>query len=454
MREELEARPSAIFFVALVLGLVCSTALIACLAALGLAIMVRGLPRKWVVALGFLIGIVLSPHVPERLVEPKFIEGTATVTSVPAVFEDRQTCEVQVKDTVLLATLPASPPVMIWDQFRLSGNAKPIGSQRPTFDPVIGSIRVQSLGEVRKGPWIVQVADGWRRSFFDFLSRSLPAEEAALADAICFSGRSMLDLKTRGDLASSGLIHLVSVSGVQVFALAALVFLGLRLLPISRASQLLVLCIVLTLYGIAAGMQPQIVRATAMVLLGYSSYIFSRDPDPVSALCLSGTGVLLWRPETVFGLGFQLSFLVALGFAFYFHSHPALKTDWKTLIRRRLAEFTSASLVVVFAAYPLVAYAIGVISPGGLVANLLVFWTVPMIVGASFVSHGLSVLSPILGEGAATVILSPLCDWVLNISHLASFPFASVAVPGFSGYWLAIYYGGWALVYRRRIVHP
>jgi ComEC/Rec2-related protein len=454
MREELEARPSAIAFVALVLGLICSTLWVAGILTIGLAVWMRGLPRKWIVAAGFIVGIALSPQLPLRLTEPRFIEGTATVVSVPTLALEAQTCEIRVNDVLLVAVLPPTPTVMIGDELKVRGDAQPIGTSRPEFDPVIGRIRIREMVDLSKGPWIAGIADAWRRSLSEFLTLSLGSSGGALADSMCFGGRASLDVTTKSDLIASGLIHLVSISGVQVFAVAGLVFLWLRLLPLSRASQILILGSILLLYTLAAGMQPQFIRAVAMVLLSYGAFLFGRDPDSLSALCLSGTVILLWKPESVFGIGFQLSFMVAAAFSLFYHTRSEMKSDWKQIFLKRVREFTSASAVVALSAYPLVAYGIGVISLGGLIANFLVFWSVPLIICGSFLSHGLWLVSPPVGEGAAIYVLRPLCSWIIGCAQMGSFRIGSIAVPGFSGYWLVLYYGAWALAYRRRVVHP
>jgi predicted membrane metal-binding protein len=174
----------------------------------------------------------------------------------------------------------------------------------------------------------------------------------------------------------------------------------------------------------------------------------------LSALSIAGIGTLLWHPEEVYSLGFQLSFIVTIAFALFARWRPTHERAFREVVKQRFRDGFRASLVVSLSAFPIVAYSIGVVSVLGLIANMMVFGCLPLMVTAGFVSHLLWLCSPSLGQGAAIVAITPLADWIIFCSRLMSPGWGTVSLQGFSGYWLVIYYGAWLAVYRRSVVQP
>ena len=458
MREELEARPALLLFIGFVLGLVALPFPVACLFLAGFAVWIRLLPRKWILVGSFVAGLLLSPAPRQMLIERTVINGVGVVATVPILTGDSQRAEVSLGGRTLAATMPLLPPVMLGDQIRMSGVAGPIELTQPRvseFDRVEGRITLERIDVVSDGPWISHIADSWRRSFLGFLQRALSARDASLVDAVCFNGRALLDGGTREELAQSGLIHLISASGLQVFVLGYLVASVVRFLPVPRSVGVLLLACVLTLYAVGAGLQPQIVRAAFMTVVGMAAFLVGREPDAHSALSLAGLGYLLWRPESLYSLSFQLSMIVVGSVAlFYRRERETKEKGIRESLIRFAKEFARLSSVVLLASTPLVAYYLGVVSLPSAFANLMVCWATPLLVASAFTSHAVSLLLPVVGEAMAHIVLTPLSHWVYAVSGLMGSGWGAIRVPDFSGLWLVIIYGAWFMTYRRRVVQP
>jgi competence protein ComEC len=457
MREEIEARPALLLFIGFVLGLVALPFPVACLFLAGFAFWVRLLPRKWLLVGSFVIGLVLSPVPRKSLVERTIEHGVGVVTAVPILMGDSQRTEVSIEGRTLMATMPLLPSVMLGDHIRVSGVAKPIELTQPrmsAFDRVEGRISLERVEVVSEGSWVAHLADGWRRSFLGFLQRALSTRDANLVDAVCFNGRALIDGATREELVQSGLIHLISASGLQVFVLAYLTAALLRFFPVPRSVGVLILACVLTVYAIGAGLQPQIVRAAFMSVAGIAAFLVGREPDALSALSLSGIAYLLWRPESVYGMSFQISMIVVGSVSLFFRRDRGSPTGNREAVIRFAQEFGRLSWVVLLASTPLVAYYLGVVSLPSVFANLMVCWATPLVVAAAFVAHAVSLVLPTVGEAMANLVLTPLSHWVHGVAGLMGSGWGGVPVPDFNGLWLVIFYGAWSMTYRRRVVQP
>jgi competence protein ComEC len=210
----------------------------------------------------------------------------------------------------------------------------------------------------------------------------------------------------------------------------------------------------LIVYALAAGLQPQIVRASVMAILGLTAYLFQRDPDALSALSLSGIAYLLWRPDAVYGMAFQLSFITVACIAMFFERSPYAPGPWKAQIVRGAKEFLKLSGVVTLATAPLIAYYIGSISTVSVFANMLLFWSLPLVIGLAFIAHGASLATPPVGDAVAVHFLAPLGDGLHGVLGWVGDGSGTIQVPGFSALWLVAFYGAWLTTYRRRVVQP
>lgn len=110
-----------------------------------------------------------------------------------------------------------------------------------------------------------------------------------------------------------GLQHVLAVSGFQV-QLVVLSLLGLCLaLRLPRS-----LCFGVALLGLwgfvgLTGGPPSVLRAACVASLGLLGFLRFRQADPLWALALGGSALLLWQPALLQDIGFQFSMLATAG---------------------------------------------------------------------------------------------------------------------------------------------
>jgi competence protein ComEC len=138
----------------------------------------------------------------------------------------------------------------------------------------------------------------------------------AILLALLLADKSGIETDTMEAFRETGLMHLLAVSGLHVALVGLALFAFLK--PIlgrlgvsyrraewTRAAVTLALLVV---YALVTGGSVSVVRAvvmTAVVLVGRA---MERRVDTLNALAFAAIGLLVWRPEALFEVGFQLSF--------------------------------------------------------------------------------------------------------------------------------------------------
>ncbi len=150
-----------------------------------------------------------------------------------------------------------------------------------------------------------------RRHVDASIRSALPEPHASLLSAMLVGIRQRLPDELRDDFLTSGLIHIVAISGFNITLIALwvrrLAGWGLGRYGVGLAAVLL------PLYAVLAGAEPGVIRAAIMGDLVLLAWIIGRDADALTALGLAGAGMALVQPQALGDVGFQLSFAGTLG---------------------------------------------------------------------------------------------------------------------------------------------
>lgn len=167
-----------------------------------------------------------------------------------------------------------------------------------------------------------------------------------------------------------------------------------------------------TLYTLLTGLQVPIIRAAIMFGLASLGKLFGRDLDGAWVLILTAGVMLLVNPSWLTSVSFQLSFLATFGVIVV---APIILERLKLL-----PQFISVDLAVTLAAQimvmPVIAANFHQISLVGLIANLLVLWTIPFIM----ITGALMLVVPFI-DFAANALLT---YFIYIIKFFSSLPFA------------------------------
>lgn len=259
------------------------------------------------------------------------------------------------------------------------------------------------------------------------LTVALPEPHASLASGLILGGKQGLGAELLDDFITSGLVHIVVLSGYNVMIVAEFIMRIFGLLSPVLGSFVGASAIVL--FVLSAGAGPASIRAGIMAAIALYARATGRTYDAFRALLVAGVLMLLVNPMTlVYDPGFQLSFVATLGLIF---GAPLFERYLAFVKNRFFRDILASTLAAQIAVLPLLLYQNGLFSLVALPANMLVLPIVPLAMLASFTAllAGLSLplLAPVIGL-PAYALLSYI---VFVASGLAAIPLGSFTIPAF-----------------------
>lgn len=206
-------------------------------------------------------------------------------------------------------------------------------------------------------------------------TESLTDSQAAVINGIVFGSQGLIDRNTRQVFSETGVVHILSVSGLHV----GLVLGGLLgLLRLFKASPSMIAPLatpVLIFYALMTGLVPAVLRATIMALLFLWAHHLGRERDWPTTMALAALAILLWNPLQIYNPGFQLSFAATWGILYL---GPAFTGYFSLLLKRLppavslgMAQALAVPLAAQLATVPLVAWYYNMVTPVSIMANLL-----------------------------------------------------------------------------------
>ncbi len=243
----------------------------------------------------------------------------------------------------------------------------------------------------------------------------------ALVRALLIAEQRDIERTVRDTFADSGLVHMLSVSGLHVaiiFAAIQLLFAVVRLPPHGVAVGALVIT---AAYVAMIGAPAPAVRAAVMLGAGAVAKVMQRPTSAWAIVALGGL-VPLMEPATVRDLGYQLSMagivgLVASGSAAQRWLRPSL-TGW----RRALATNALTTTLACVATMPIASYAFGRTSLVAPASNLVMTPIVALLQPALFRSLALAPfvgMAGLVADGASVLldVFSLGAAWFARIPH-------------------------------------
>lgn len=266
------------------------------------------------------------------------------------------------------------------------------------------------------------------------LDAVFPEDTLGFARALLLGDRSLFAYETDLAFQTSGISHVIAVSGMHVSILFSLVYMLCGKRKVLTAVFGLP---VLFLFAAVAGFTPSIVRACIMQALMILALLCSKEYDPPTALAFAVLVMLAANPLCITSVSFQLSVGCTTGIFLFFGKIFRYLLDEKRLgpakgisIRAKLTRWFAGSVSVTLSAMlfttPLCAYYFDTVSLIGILTNLLTLPVVSIcfygIIAACAAAH---IWLP-LAEAIAWIISWPM-RYVLEISRLLSrFPLAAV----------------------------
>lgn len=261
----------------------------------------------------------------------------------------------------------------------------------------------------------------------------LPEPQSSLLSGILIGQKESLDQDFRKALTNTSTIHIVVVSGQNLSLLAGFT---LGLAPYFGRKQTILGTIgLLIAYAILTGLQIPVLRAACMSLVSLAGMLFNREVNQVKILSVTLISMLLVNPSWIYSISFQLSFLATAGVMVL--APEFMKSD------RLLPQFIKQDFWASFSAQaltiPVIAINFYQVSLVGLLTNLLVLWTIPLVMISGILAIAGGVLNLTVGQMLG-FIPSLLLLYFVDIVNLTNPKWGSVLLPTFPAtFWFGYY---------------
>ncbi|MGE5676240.1 MAG: DNA internalization-related competence protein ComEC/Rec2 [Mycobacterium leprae] len=292
------------------------------------------------------------------------------------------------------------------------------------------------------------------------LKNVLPPPQAALLAGLLFGSRSELPDSIKEAFRTSGVLHLLAVSGGNV-AMIVLPFMAvLAWLRVPRRLSAVLACCLVIFFIQLTGATPSVLRAGLMVLLVMVGDMLGRERNALNTLGAACLILLLVSPGLLFDLGFQLSAGATLGILLYARPIACwLNVRLQPLCGEKAGRWLAAGLSVTLAAQvmvePICLHAFGATSVVAPLANLLVLVFLEPIIqlGCLGVMVGLVVLP--VAQLIGWLLRLGLWLLVLVVNGMAALPGAYLKPGNLPILWVVLWYVGLAIItnadWRRRL---
>ncbi len=221
----------------------------------------------------------------------------------------------------------------------------------------------------------------------------------------------------RDIMVRTGTWHIMVVSGSHTALLAFIFLMFFKMLRLPRVLRFCLTMAMLALYCLLTGSSDPVVRSTVMAILFLTTYMIRRNPLVANSLALAALTILIFDPEALFNVGFQLSFLSVIFIVWFY---PKIKPLFPAA-GGVVWDCFAVSLSAWVGTAPLLAYAFGNFCLVTVLANMVVVPLAMVVVFAGFALVFFGSFSTFLAH-----LLAPSVELLIFFLFKANAIFASL----------------------------
>ncbi|MGE5351788.1 MAG: DNA internalization-related competence protein ComEC/Rec2 [Acidobacteriota bacterium] len=255
-----------------------------------------------------------------------------------------------------------------------------------------------------------------RKSIDEAFNRLHTKNCASLLRGFLLADRSEVDGQVQNDFINTGVVHILAVSGSNVF-LVIMIF-TLLFGRFNVVVRYLLTLSGLFLFLIITGSSPSVVRAVVMGAVASVAFLTNRSYNVFNLLAIAAVVILAFNPGQLFDPGFQLSFSAVLSIVvIYPHLKSLLdRLNIKSATIYKLLLFISVTIAAQIGVLPFTLYYFGRVSVVSLPANIFV---IPLSFLISAVGIFTLVLSSVASYPASTyaAMNNLFADVLISITH-------------------------------------
>ncbi len=359
-----------------------------------------------------------------------------------SIYEDGKLSDSQgnaiayVQKDSLSAKLIIGDKMMIMTEFQ-----KPLGAVNPDGFDYAAYLKRQGFAAtcyLSSGSWqktdqntafsIRQVSDQSRKNLLQiYRSFHIEGDEFAVLAALTLGFTDALQPDLRDSYSATGAMHILSVSGLHVGIVYVVIAFLLGFLQKSEGRRLLRIILILIFlwtYAFLTGLSPSVIRSTLMFTFVAIGTSLDRKSHIYNTIFLSAFFMLLYNPNYLFDVGFQLSYAAVLSIVFFQRSLSGL-VPVQTKPMRWLRDLIAVSVAAQLGTMPFTLYYFHQFPNYFLLTNIIaiplstiVIYLAMVLLAVSFIPY-LSVAVAFLLKWSVW-LLNFLIEWIENLPYAIS----------------------------------
>lgn len=218
------------------------------------------------------------------------------------------------------------------------------------------------------------------------LTAPFNSHTAEFLNAALAGDASLMTADVRQLFSTTGLAHILALSGLHVGLIALLLSILLFPLHLSghRYLKNIVTIITLWLFAIMTGLSPSVVRAVIMATLFLTGNMLQRRQSAINSLCFAALAILSVSPASLYSIGFQLSFIAVA--AIVLLADRINPVDRRNAISRHIAGYAAVSIAAMAGTGVVSAYYFHIFPLYFLFANVAAVFLLPFVMGGAIIT--------------------------------------------------------------------
>ncbi|HAQ20277.1 MAG TPA: hypothetical protein DCR40_13760 [Prolixibacteraceae bacterium] len=199
-------------------------------------------------------------------------------------------------------------------------------------------------------------AEQYRDKLISLLTTSITEkEERSVVSALTLGYRTEIDQETIDYFASTGAMHVLSVSGLHVALIYFILGFLLSFIKRGKAGSAIFAVLMISflwIYAFISGFSPSVQRATVMFSFLIIGNLLRRPANIYNTLMASALFLILLNPLVIYDIGFQLSYLAVFGIILI---HPVLNKliEVTNPVLKWIWSLTTVSIAAQLTTFPL-----------------------------------------------------------------------------------------------------
>ncbi len=383
------------------------------------------------------------------------------ISAEPDIRDSYQKLKVKIEDSTVLVTIGRYPEYNYLDQIELTGKLEePSETDDFSYKNYLMKDHIYS---VMYFPAVEVVSKEHKYTVFSYLYEKIIAlkqkirqgiqktflePESSVLEGMILGDNGAMSQDLKDKLNITGLRHVISVSGTHVVIFGGIVMSLLLFCGFWRQQAFYVAIFFIFAYVVMTGLPASGIRAGIMGGIYLLAQKIGRQNAGARSITMAGALMLLINPMLLFyDVGFQLSFLAALGLVYF---EPVIRTFFKFLLKRffrvkakekpeNLLSIISTTTAAQIFTLPIMVFNFGSVSWVSPITNILVLPIVSPLMIIGFLSS----ISGIFSQVLAFIFYLPchfLLLYFLKIIDWFSKPWMQKTIQNVSWVWLIIFY--------------